>query len=75
MKKNIGLAEACMRTMLGFSLFGKGLNWRNNMVVILGSALIATGITRYCPCYQMLDRSSCDGPWEYAKTKVGKMTH
>ena len=75
MKKNTGLAEAFMRTMLGFALFGKGLNRRSNLVMIMGSAMIATGITRYCPAYYLLDRSSCDNPWKYAKTKVGKMTH
>lgn len=75
MKKNVGLFEAFMRTMMGFAMFGKGLNWRSNMLVIFASALIASGITRYCPCYHMMGRSTCDAPWDYAKSMVGKMTH
>ena len=45
MRKNVGLFEAFLRTMIGFSMFGKGINWRSSIMVGLGSMLIATGIT------------------------------
>ncbi len=75
MKKNIGLFEAFVRTAAGFALFGKGINWRSNLALGVGSAMIATGMTRFCPCYQMFGKSSCDTPWEYAKSTVGKIKH
>ena len=75
MRKNVGLFEAFLRTMIGFSMFGKGINCRSSIMVGLGSMLIATGITRYCPCYQMLNRSSLDTPWKYAKATAGKIMH
>ena len=75
MRKNVGLFDAFLRTMIGFSMFGKGINWKSSIMVCLASMLIATGLTRYCPCYQMLNRSSLDTPWKYAKAKAGKIMH
>ena len=75
MKRNIGLFEAFLRTMAGFMLFGKGVGWKSNLAVGAGSMMLATGITRFCPCYQMFGKSTCDTPWEYAKSTVGKIKH
>lgn len=75
MKKNVGLCEAFLRTMVGFALFGKGINWRSNVSLLVGSMVLASGITRFCPAYQLIGKSSCDTPWECAKSTVGKIKH
>lgn len=54
MKQNMGNGEALLRTWAGLFIFGLGIIRDSRTMMLIGSGKAATGITKYCPCKDVM---------------------
>jgi hypothetical protein len=57
---NIGLKEQKIRYWVGSALLVISVFLGNIFLLVLGSILLATGFSRWCPAYSGLNRSTVD---------------
>ncbi len=58
MIQNVGNAERVVRVLVGLSVIAAGVYYQS-WLGLIGLLPIATGLTGYCPPYQMLGISTC----------------
>lgn len=58
MIQNVGNAERIVRVLVGLSVIAAGVYYQN-WLGLIGLLPIATGLTGYCPPYQLLGISTC----------------
>lgn len=58
MIQNVGNAERIVRVLAGLSVIAAGVYYQN-WLGLIGLLPIATGLTGYCPPYQLLGISTC----------------
>lgn len=54
-QKNVGRIDAFLRISLGFLTFGIGIMKKRPSLTTIGAVKIASGTSRYCPVYDLLD--------------------
>ena len=64
MRSNIGIIDLVIRAMLGLAFVAgaakDGISTPGSaLAVVIGACLLATGIFRYCPLYQIFGWSTC----------------
>jgi hypothetical protein len=57
---NVGLKEQKIRYGVGSALLLASVFMGNIPLLVIGSVLVATGLTRWCPAYSGLNRSTVD---------------